>query len=237
MVLFMKCFVEGCNTQIPAGSGQLACDRCIEELVATKACSFEDFDHKPILIGLGYKMQHGKGEVAKHLVSKHNFVKFSFAGKLKDAVAVMYGWPRDMLDDQTFKETVDHYWGLTPRKALQVVGQHFRDNVDEDFWVKAVMKDVINSGYKRVVFDDMRYPNEVEAVRGLERWVGRAIKVDRLGFKPDVKDDAIFNHPSETSLDGFSGFDYTIVNGGSIKFLQEVTDNTVKAILKIANKP
>ena len=78
----------------------------------------------------------GKGTVADRLVSNHNFTKLSFADKLKDGVAAIFEWPRDMLEGDTeksraWREQPDKFWSqelgenITPRYVLQKFGVIF----------------------------------------------------------------------------------------------------------------
>jgi adenylate kinase family enzyme len=53
-----------------------------------------------MIIGICGLIGSGKGTVADILVENHNFQKISFADKLKDGVAAVYGWDRDMLEGE-----------------------------------------------------------------------------------------------------------------------------------------
>ena len=54
-----------------------------------------------MIIGICGLIGSGKGTVADILVENHNFEKLSFADKLKDGVASVFGWDRDMLEGDT----------------------------------------------------------------------------------------------------------------------------------------
>jgi Tfp pilus assembly pilus retraction ATPase PilT len=45
----------------------------------------------------------GKDTAAEYLINNHNFTKLSFAGSLKDAVAVVFGWNRVLLEGETLE--------------------------------------------------------------------------------------------------------------------------------------
>ena len=54
-----------------------------------------------MLIGLVGLIGSGKDTVAERLVMNHNFRKDSFARSLKDAVSVIFGWDRQLLEGVT----------------------------------------------------------------------------------------------------------------------------------------
>ena len=54
-----------------------------------------------MIIGICGLIGSGKGTVADVLVEQHNFTKISFADKLKDGVATVFGWDRAMLEGDT----------------------------------------------------------------------------------------------------------------------------------------
>ena len=76
----------------------------------------------------------GKDTIADYLVTEFGFKRLSFAGTLKDAVAAIFGWDRDLIDGTTkesriWRDQVDQWWSdrlgipnLTPRYILQHIG-------------------------------------------------------------------------------------------------------------------
>ena len=112
----------------------------------------------------------------------------------------------------TYKEEV-----MTRRKLLQLLGTEFgRDMIHPNIWVNTLFAqyDPLNHNW---VVPDTRFLNEAQAI------------IENRGFiiRVERKASPIFNHPSETELDYFSKFKYTIDNNGSIDDL--ITD--VKHIL------
>ena len=86
-----------------------------------------------MIIGICGLIGSGKGTVADLLVKEHNFSKISFADKLKDGVASVFGWDRKMLEGDTdesrqWRELKDDFWSnetkmeVTPRLLLQLFG-------------------------------------------------------------------------------------------------------------------
>ena len=125
-----------------------------------------------MIIGLAGKKQNGKSTVADYLTVDHKFVEVSWAGPLKQIIGMgllglkehqVYGTLED-------KETVDEFWGKSPRELLQIIGTDcFRNLVDPEFWVKVGIRDInlmTNSGFD-VVVSDCRFPNEIEAIKNL----------------------------------------------------------------------
>jgi len=101
------------------------------------------------IIGLHGKMHTGKSAIAKILKQKdpNGIVVRSFAGKLREVLGIL--------------NIPEH------RDSMQKLGQGLRD-VYSEVWVNAVRRDVekdLHSGYT-VIFDDVRYPNEFDYIRG-----------------------------------------------------------------------
>lgn len=147
-------------------------------------------------------------------------------------------------DVQIFKGGKVEILKMTPRKLLQIIGTDcIRDRVHPNAWVNALFADYNPrfSGLDIVDFSeeppkvrqihrteesywiitDMRFPNELEAVKSRG---GITIRVTRTGIHtPKIED----LHPSETALDN-AEFDYIINNDSSIEDLI----HTVSLILK-----
>ena len=68
-----------------------------------------------MIIGVCGLIGGGKGTVGDILVDNYGFKKLSFADKLKDAVADMFDWDRDLLEGITdesrnWREKKDEFW-------------------------------------------------------------------------------------------------------------------------------
>jgi hypothetical protein len=177
------------------------------------------------IIGLGYQIGVGKDTVADLLCHEYRFIRLQFAWPLKAAVAAIFGWNVEDLAKQEFKKTVDPFWGITPRTALQQIGtdvmrKHYRD----DIWVKSMENYIsrINDGYyKGVVITDMRFKNEVIAIKS---WGGKVVKVVRRDnpFTPPASES---KHASELDLDDYTDWDYILANASSIVVLHDAVRN------------
>ena len=200
-----------------------------------------------MIIGLVGFIGSGKGTVGDLLVEQ-GFIKDSFAKPLKDAVAVMFGWPRELLEGDTevsrsWREKSDSYWSekfeyeFTPRLALQLMGTEAGRNVfHKDLWVISLLNRAKN---KDVVVTDVRFQNEIKYIQDND---GVVVRVKR-GPEPDwysLAEDAnegfssaimgmvdIGIHKSEWDWIG-SEFNYVIDNKGTLQDL----GNEVKSMLQ-----
>jgi hypothetical protein len=129
-----------------------------------------------MIIGLVGFIGSGKGTVGELLVQDHGCIQDSFAAPLKDAVANIFGWDRQMLEGATkasreWREVPDEFWtkafgyDLTPRLALQLMGTEAGRNVfHQDLWVASLLNRCGQRGGDTVI-TDVRFKNEVSAVQ------------------------------------------------------------------------
>lgn len=141
-----------------------------------------------MIIGICGFIGSGKDTVANYLVAQHNFKRDSFAGALKDAIATVFGWDRELLEGLTpearaWREQVDPWWAsrlgmphLTPRWVLQYWGTDVcRRSFHDDIWI-AALENRLKQRTGHSVISDVRFPNEVQAIRnagGIVIWVRR----------------------------------------------------------------
>lgn len=138
------------------------------------------------IIGISGKAGAGKDTAYALLKSKlesegFKVTKLSFASKLKDACALMFGWDRERLEtDFEYKEgnTTDGVpdpacieFGLTRRQIMQIVGTEcFRDGLNKDTWIKLLKLDIEAGKYDEYDYGfvpDCRFLNEIQFVRDL----------------------------------------------------------------------
>jgi hypothetical protein len=130
-----------------------------------------------MILGVTGLIGSGKDTIADYLVTEHGFKRVSFAASLKDAVAAVFGWDRDMLEGTTkasriWREEVDTWWAerlampnLTPRWVLQYWGTDvFRNHFHTDIWVASV-ENKLRQTKDNVVITDCRFANEVNAIK------------------------------------------------------------------------
>jgi hypothetical protein len=150
------------------------------------------------IIGIVGFIGSGKDTVADYLVNLHEFRRESFANSLKDAVAAVFGWDRDMLEGRTkqsreWRETVDEFWAkrlkmpkLTPRYVLQYWGTEVvRKGFHDDMWV-ASLENRLRKSTDDIVITDCRFPNEIKAIRNAG---GIVVRIKR-GPEPEWYDAA-----------------------------------------------
>ena len=201
-----------------------------------------------MIIGVCGLIGAGKDTIADYLVNIHQFRRESFANTLKDAVAAVFGWDRELLEGRTrhsreWREQVDPWWAerlgiptLTPRWVLQYWGTEVvRRAFHDDTWI-ASLENKLRKTTDDVVISDCRFPNEIAAIK---RAGGMVIRVHR-GPEPEWYTFAetvnrgpernlewswaktqlgTFNiHASETAWIG-TNFDAVVDNNGSMDHL------------------
>lgn len=166
-----------------------------------------------------------------------------FAGKLKTIASLLTGISVEKFEDQEFKMTnLSDEWStvnslstrhkvrknMTVRELLQKLGtEAMRDGLHENVWVNALFSDYVPVvkewdefgndtlvEYPSWCITDMRFPNEMEAVK---QKGGITIRVVRDNGTRAIDTNP---HPSETALDN-AKFDYEIINEGTIEDLVE----------------
>lgn len=205
-----------------------------------------------MIIGICGLIGSGKDTIADYLVNTHQFRRESFASSLKDAVASVFGWDREMLEGRSaqsreWREQVDAWWAnrlgmpqLTPRWVLQNWGTDVcRSYFHQDIWI-ASLENKLRNTKDNVVVSDCRFPNEIAAIRkagGQIFWVRRGTLPDwfaaaedaNTGGWPNRGEKVMANlgiHHSEWAWIG-TEFDQIIDNDGSLVDLYEQLNNLV----------
>lgn len=132
-----------------------------------------------MIIGLSGLAGSGKDTVATFIADRHEFVRVSFAGALKDATAAVFSWPRKLLEGDTtesreWRERVDTYWSakfgyaVTPRTILQQFGTNVcREHLNDNIWIYCVEKKLQENNKNKLntVITDVRFPNEIKMIK------------------------------------------------------------------------
>jgi hypothetical protein len=148
-----------------------------------------------LLIGVAGKARGGKDTLATELLKVlPGSQRYSLANALKCYCRVI---------------------GLMKEKSgpiLQMVGTDlYRKNIDNDFWVKMLGYQIHEENPKIAIIADVRFPNEVKWIEDnggicikVTRWV------DTIGGERYYADDRPKDHPSETALDDYGFFEYSL---------------------------
>ena len=195
------------------------------------------------IIGICGFIGSGKDTAADYLVNFHEFKRESFANTLKDAVAAVFSWDRDLLEGRTkeareWREQEDPWWTsrlgrtVTPRLMLQLWGTEVcRKGFHDDIWI-ASLENKLRTSKDNIVISDCRFPNEIKGLREqgaqiiwIQRgttphWYDIAAKANRGDTKAKAWLDQEGIHASEYSWAG-TQFDVVIDNNKSIEHLYE----------------
>lgn len=203
------------------------------------------------IIGISGFIGSGKGTVGDILIETYGFKKLSFADRLKDAAAVLYDWPRHLLEGDTkesrdWRETPDEFWSkelgknITPRLVLQLLGTDcMRHGFDNNIWVLIVKQQILNNPDTDFVLPDVRFYNERDMIRDLggttwqvrrgemPEWVDKAISDNR--YDTNWMSDYSEIHESEWRwIDYDQEFGAVINNNGTLDDLK----STVKRLIE-----
>ena len=131
------------------------------------------------VIGLVGLRGAGKTLVANHLAEHHGFIVVGFKDTLVRMLASMGLTPGE-LDGALKEEPCGILCGKTPRHAMQTLGSEWgRQMIGVKAWAR------LASPHQNVVADDVRFPNEVKAVKDLG---GEVWKIDRPGLTSNGHD-------------------------------------------------
>jgi hypothetical protein len=203
-----------------------------------------------MIVGIAGFIGSGKDTIADYLITFKGFKRMSYAGPLKDAVASIFGWDRDLLEGTTkysreWRDTIDPWWSerlgipnLTPRFVLQQWGTEVgRRAFHDDIWIASI-ENQLRTTKDNIVISDCRFPNELKSIK---RIGGLTIRVSR-GQNPAWYDAAVaYNfgnkdslsilqehnvHASEYSSVGLD-YDYYVDNGGTVDELHRKIDSII----------
>lgn len=154
------------------------------------------------IVGFTGRKRSGK-DTAAGVLEAFGFKRLAFAGPIKAMIGALLEYQG--VDDETIyrmlegdlKEVPTPYLGgRTPRYAMQKLGTEWgREMMCDTIWVDILRR--VARFFKRVVVSDVRFPNEVEA---LKEDGGIIYRVNRPGLPP--ADD----HPSEAQIDTLEVF-------------------------------
>ncbi|MAI83387.1 MAG: hypothetical protein CMM91_11585 [Rickettsiales bacterium] len=194
-----------------------------------------------MLLGIVGLIGSGKDTVAQRLVEKHGFQRDSFAKSLKDAVASMFNWDREMLEGNTsssrhWREQPDKFWSerfgksVTPRWVLQYFGTEvMRGKMYDAIWIDSCL-----GRYRgqNTVISDTRFVNEIKTIKAHG---GKIICVKRGDLPSQKEMQERGAHRSEWDWLN-SDFDFIIDNYGTKDELFQKVDELVIS-LEVTHSP
>ena len=152
----------------------------------------------------------GKTTLANALIETYGFKRVSFAGRLKEIAAKVYGQgaPVEKTKEyEVFPLDWDDSGTLSGREILQRLGQSVKE-LDRLFWVRWLMNDIDGGAYGDGPFvtDDCRFTYEADALRERGFLIVRVMTPSKVrmqryemtyGRMPTMQE---MTHPSETEV-------------------------------------
>ena len=191
--------------------------------INTNGCEYYDWKYNFVLVS--GKAQSGKDTISDYLVKNYNFEKIAFATALKNCLRQFSDW--DGQKDEA------------GRKLLQSVGQAFRE-YDKDNWVKLLLIEIEakiyhlyikNYATKNInfVISDVRFINEIVRFKELiKKRIPKANFITIRVERPSLDNDTWRKDISETELDNYKEFDYTVNNDSDIETLYQKIDKIIR---------
>lgn len=170
-----------------------------------------------IIIGIAGRKRSGKGSIAAALNSRFGFRRYSFGAKLKLLQKAMYPWIPDEVvhgEDRervVFQSPPDMVLLGAPqflhgRSIQQAIGQGARHALGAHVWVNALIEQINEEAPARVVIEDIRQPNEAEAVKHSGGYLVRTNRTPRVHFH--------HFEPGDGDLDGSPRCQYVFAGHG-----------------------
>lgn len=173
------------------------------------------------------KINSGKNKFADFLKAEYEALGLVvemdlFAGDLKRYAKEDFKLLADYLNSLDYPElkiSNDNWYEYkTPltRIILQIYGtETFRNRVRDSYWVDLVRERCEKSNADIILITDVRFPNEIDSMCSGE-FSDIVIRINR-----DLKrDQQLDQHSSETALDNYPYWHYTIDNNGTLEDLE-----------------
>lgn len=176
------------------------------------------------LLGLGYKARQGKNFVAGYMQELNPAIKlYAFADELKiycaehhDELLEQWQLVNQTQTNPPWKN--DPIYGCTP--ILQWYGTDVARKQDPDVWVKALHTRISRENPEIAIVTDVRFPNEAAYIKENAGYLVEVRRYNEDGSQ-FLDKDRDPNHPSETALDEYDGWDFILeVKDGDLKGLK-----------------
>lgn len=178
---------------------------------------------EPIIFIVSGKANSGK-DTSCDLINNYVKIKnkksinLQFSSYIKMYVKAISGW--DGSED------------TKPRTLLQMLGTDIiRAKIDNNFFIERIIGDIkVYSYYFDVItISDARFPEEIESIYKEFTNVFR-IRIERPDFVSNL-DCKEKSHRTEIALDDYNGYDYVVINDGTIEDLNNKLKNIIDEVI------
>ena len=171
------------------------------------------------LIGVHGPLESGKDTVAKTVVETFPglYKQYAFAWPIKEACKIIFAFTDEDMNDRQMKERIHPYWGITPRKAMQLLGTEYgRDLINKDLWVMRGESEIKKNADedKGTIISDVRFENEANIIRSRGGIIIHIVRPDLDKTKENYK------HASEGGIPIQHG-DFMLDNSGTLAEFKE----------------
>lgn len=177
----------------------------------------------PRVIAICGRKRSGKDTVASFICDKYGYSNAKFAEPLKASVQGLFGFSDYQLEVD--KESVDAFWGVSPREVMQFFGAHvvqyefqkLLPGIGRSFFIKSLLarhKD------DKIVISDLRFQHEFDAIKAIPNAI-----IFKL-IRPSLTNED--NHISEREVDEIVVPDeFLLENNGSVEALLTKVDGVL----------
>lgn len=160
----------------------------------------------------------GKDTCADYLARAHGYQKYSLADPAKRAVQGLFGFTDEQLWGEE-KDLLDPFWEVTPREVLQYLGvdtlfhglgDRF-PHLGHSFYLRRFARWRKEHPDAPVVIADLRLQEDLDGIKAMG---GMVIKLERPGLTHED------THVSEVGVASVEGYDFLLVNNGTIEELE-----------------
>ena len=203
-----------------------------------------------MIIGLCALPNAGKDTAADVIKSEFDFNVVGFSDSLKRVVSHLFDYDYEMLhalteEDRKIRSTVDPRYNKTPVSILEDVGLKMRQVHPLIFVNKTLMDNV----GKDIIIKDVRYPNEIRAIKEAGGQVWKIKRGPDPSWLTSLRNNNILSvdhgilvqhlgeeiHEAQWRLqcsDVDKEFDFTISNDYSLEVFQETVKGKMRELLR-----